>query len=178
MAAENVTFAPEVYADCGEWREAQDVLYQIANLFFAVAFLVPDDVRFHVTLMRATLCLGCSCLVVWGGVALCHVDVLVWYLVFLSVNVFHLVYALAECWPSAVLRPELRSLYAKVFAPLKVTRTEFKELAELGAVKDMAPEDFYALQGDTATGEKLSLLLSGRYSGSCCSLITCTTLLE
>lgn len=162
MATDNVTSGfPRAFGDCQEWRDAQDVIYQIANLFFAVAFLIPDEFRCHVTLMRAAVCIGCGSLVVWGGVTLCQVDVLVWYLIFLSVNLFHLVYGVAECWPTA-LRPELRVAYAGLFAPLRVTRSEFEELAELGCFKDLPSGELYASQGDTVIGERLSLLLSGR----------------
>ena len=151
-----------MYGGCSEWREAQDVLYQVASLFFAVAFLVPDVVRCHVMLLRATLCLGCACLVAWGGVVLCHVDVIVWYLVFLAVNIFHLVYAVSDGWPTR-MPADVEDVYAKLFRPLRVDRQTFRDLAVgHGHVTELPVAGRYAVEGTSRTGETLSILLVGR----------------
>jgi len=153
------------YVTCDKWIDSQDVIYQISSLLFAVAFLIPDDFRCHVTLMRATLCLGCACAVGWGTTVLCHVDVIAWYSVFLSINVFHLTYAVCIAWPTPV-RPELRDLHTKLFRPLKITRRQFRELCGCGQIIDLPRGTDYAVEGSTGAGERLSILLIGRCVGS------------
>lgn len=43
-----------LYGDwwCREWTSANHIIYQLANLLFATAFIIPDEFRYHAKLFR------------------------------------------------------------------------------------------------------------------------------
>ena len=148
--------------DCLDWKDAQHLLYQLANLCIGVAFLIPTSFTYHVLCLRGLLALGSLFVLIWGASQVCHLDVLVWYLIFLLVNSGQLAYAAYSSWP-VPLRPELEELFARTFGPLKVTRCQFRDLVATAVIKDLPNGATYALEGATHCGEKLSILLSGRW---------------
>ena len=153
--------------ECMDWKEAQHLLYQLANLCIAVSFLVPNSFAYHVLCLRGLLALGSLFVLIWGATHVCHPDVLAWYLVFVLVNSCQLAYAAYTSWP-VPLRAELEDLHDRTFAPLKVTRAEFRELVSTAVIKDLPNGGTYALEGATHCGERLSILLSGRWVGHLC----------
>lgn len=147
--------------DCVEWRQAQHLLYQLSSMCMAIAFLVPNSFVHHVVCLRGLLALGSLFMLIWGASLVCHSDVLAWHLVFLLVNLGQLAYMTYSTWP-VPLRPELEHLTERTFAPLKVTRTQFRDLVSMAVIRDVPCGGTYALESKTRCGERLSILLSGR----------------
>lgn len=146
---------------------AHHFVFQLANLFLAAAFIIPDDYRHHSKLFRLTLCVGCGCLVVWGGGITCRADVVAWYSVFVAVNSFQLVLlAFSSCGAGdrqlAVQPACLTSVYAHLFKPMAVTRRQFLELISTAWIDDFTAGSSVMRENISPVGGRLSLLLSGR----------------
>ena len=147
--------------ECGHWREAQHVLFQLANMCFAIAFIIPASFQYHAVCMRGALCLASLLVVIWSGSITCHPDALTWYLLFFVLNIVYFLYSAYRSYPAS-FSPELEELFANVFRPLKVTRHQFRELTFHAQIKDLPNGATYALEGATHIGEKMSILLTGR----------------
>ena len=156
----NLTSNGTETGDCN-WNRAQHLVFQVANLCIVIAFLCPKNFKYHVQGFRGMLCLGTFFLLIWGGTVVCQSDVLGWNIVFFLINLGHLVYLAHIHWPVRI-NPELEELYTKMFRPLKVQRAQFSELTSHGLIKDLPNGATYALENATHTGEKVSILLSGR----------------
>jgi hypothetical protein len=127
----------------------------------AIALLVPNSFVHHVVCLRGLLALGSLFVLIWSATLVCHPDLIAWHLVFLLVNLGQLAYVTYSTWP-VPLRPELESLTARTFSPLKVSRTQFRDLVSMAVIKDIPGGATYATEGTTRCGERLSILLSGR----------------
>ena len=146
---------------CLDWKDSQHVLYQLANLGFAVAFLVPGTFSSHGPLLRGLVCCGCIFVVLWGGTITCRVDIIAWHVVFLVINTAHLLYAIYDAYP-VQFSSDLELTYHKLFLPLHVPRSIFKQLADLGQIWHLEEGAIFAKQGATYSGEQLSVLLTGQ----------------
>lgn len=74
---------------CAKWVEAQQDLFQAANLCFAVAFLIPKSFKQSILIVRALAAAGFLLLAAWAGTELCSPDVLAWNIVLVVVNSIH-----------------------------------------------------------------------------------------
>ena len=146
---------------CDTWASSQHALYQLANFCFVVAFLAPNTLSFHCLILRSLLCVGSFCLVLWSGIISCYPDILGWCIANFFINLFFLVLAIYKNFPVR-FDPKLEQLYLKTFFPMKMTRTQFKELTRTGQLRQLPGGALYASEGSTTAGEKLSVLLTGR----------------
>lgn len=85
----NGTSTPYGYWFCAKWVEAQQDLFQAANLCFAVAFLIPKSFKQSILCVRALAAAGFLLLAAWAGTELCAPDVLTWNIVLVIVNSVH-----------------------------------------------------------------------------------------
>lgn len=146
---------------CSDWQEAQHALFQLANLCLIISFLTPSSFRHHAFCLRVIISFGYLFFGLWAGVFVCMPDVVAWNIVFFIVNFSHLVYLGYKMFP-ARLGKLTRELYDKVFKPLNVERNRFKAVAQLGDTYLLTKGNFYATEGRTKCGNKLSMLLKGR----------------
>ncbi|XP_076373987.1 popeye domain-containing protein 1-like isoform X1 [Tachypleus tridentatus] len=152
--------------NCEEWEDAQHVLFQIANLCFAVAFLVPPKFRLSILLMRGVLTIGFLFVTLWAGVNVCAPDIFAWNVTFMLTNFFHTIFLAYINIPPRV-HPELLELYNKVFTPLKVDKKNFKDLVSCAEILSLKPGEHYGTEGMTVADEQLSILLSGKMKATC-----------
>ncbi|KAK3912482.1 Blood vessel epicardial substance, partial [Frankliniella fusca] len=157
---------PSAPAFCEGWEAVQNNLFQVANLFYCIAFLVPRHFKQSVLLYRFLLVLGALLTAVWASFHLCAFDVFLWNVGLLVVNAGHTAALVVRFLPPA-LSPDLTELYLKVFRPLKVSKKAFKELAREAAVLTLEAGDTYAVEEQTPADERLSILLKGRLAVSC-----------
>ena len=146
---------------CVDWLDAQHVLFQLANLCMVISFLTPSNFKHHCFFLRLMLNFGFLFLVIWSAVFICMPDVLAWNIVFLSVNMFHLAYLGYQIIPQRFSKT-CEDAYAKIFKPLKVSRKQFRDIAEFGNILVLAKGAVYAKEGQSRCGQKLSMLLKGR----------------
>ncbi|XP_013781172.2 blood vessel epicardial substance-like [Limulus polyphemus] len=146
---------------CEEWEGARHGLFQLANLCFAGAFLVPPKLQMNVLLMRSTLTVGFLLVTLWAGVDICAPDIFAWNVTFLFTNLLHSLFLLYRNIPPRI-QPQLLDLFHKIFVPLKVDKKSFMDLVKEAEVISIKPEEYYAIEGATAADERLAVLLSGK----------------
>lgn len=146
---------------CDEWQAAQMILFQTANLCYALAFLVPHRYRMSGLFLRTSLSAASLLFALWAGVYICAPDIFVWHLAFLLINATHALYLCVRLCPPRV-HPELRELYAKLFVPLKMEKKDFKLLVGDARILALDEGAFYAEEYHTSADDRLSILLSGR----------------
>ena len=146
---------------CVDWMDAQHALFQLANLCMIISFLTPSNFRHHSFFLRLMLNFGFLFIVIWSSVFICMPDVLAWNLVFMFINTIHLAYLGYRIIPPRFSKT-CEELYTKAFKPLKVTRKQFKDIAEFGNILVLAKGAVYAREGNSRCGQKLSMLLKGR----------------
>ncbi|XP_013793627.1 blood vessel epicardial substance-like [Limulus polyphemus] len=146
---------------CEEWEDAQHVLFQVANLCFAAAFLVPPKFRLALLLMRGVLTIGFLFVTLWACVNICAPDIFAWNVTFMLTNFCHILFLTYVSIPTRI-QPEMLELYNKVFTPLKVEKMNFKELVNSAKILSLKPGELYALERVTIAGKQLSMLLSGK----------------
>ncbi|XP_014247127.1 blood vessel epicardial substance-like isoform X1 [Cimex lectularius] len=164
---ESDTFLPQQI--CGEWEPAQHNLFQLSNLFFAAAFLVPRSYKQGIIILRALLSAGFFVQAVWSGVHVCSGDIVIWATVLGFLNLLHTVALFVRLIPPS-LSPELTELYTRMFSPLKVSRKHFKELTKEASVLMLDPGDAYAVEEVTNADDRLSILLKGKLKVTCDSI--------
>ncbi|XP_026328687.1 blood vessel epicardial substance-like, partial [Hyposmocoma kahamanoa] len=151
---------------CAKWTNAQQDLFQAANLCFAIAFLAPKSFKQSILVMRALAAAGAVLMGMWAGAEVCAPDVLAWSLALVFVNSIHTVFLIIRFLPPA-LSLELTELYLKLFKPLKVNKKHFQELTREARVVRLEPGEAYAVEEVTPADERLSILLKGKMRVSC-----------
>lgn len=147
---------------CSDWGEAQHAVFQLANLCMLISFLTPYTFRYHSFFLRVMVNFCYLLTVIWSAVIVCMSDVLVWNSVFVLINSVQMCYIGYKIAPDRFSKA-LEDAYSHVFKPLKVTRKQFKGIADLGAMQLLGKGSTYAKQDQNKTGQKLSILLKGRY---------------
>ncbi|XP_039293324.1 blood vessel epicardial substance [Nilaparvata lugens] len=153
-------------SSCGEWEPAQHNLYQLSNICFAAAFILPRSFKPSVLLVRALLSVGFLVSAMWAGVHICSPDMFAWNVLLSVANLVHLVILTCRFLPPA-LSVELTELYIRLFKPLKVTKKHFKELTREASLCHLAKGESYAVEDATPADERLSILLRGKLRVTC-----------
>ncbi|XP_026729637.1 blood vessel epicardial substance-like [Trichoplusia ni] len=151
---------------CAKWTNAQQDLFQAANLCFAIAFLAPKSFKQSILVLRALAAAGAVLMGLWAGAEVCAPDVLAWSLALVLVNSIHTVFLIIRFLPPA-LSLELTDLYLKLFKPLKVNKKHFTELTREARIVRLDPGEAYAVEEVTPADERLSILLKGKMRVSC-----------
>ncbi|XP_015108580.1 blood vessel epicardial substance [Diachasma alloeum] len=151
---------------CDEWESAQHKLFQVANLFFAAAFLVPRSFKASVLALRTCLTAGFMLAALWAGITICALDAMLWCLALGLLNGIHSLILACRFLPPA-LSPELAELYLKLFKPYRVSKKHFQELAKEARILKLDPGQTYATEGVSAADERLSILLRGKLKVTC-----------
>ena len=73
---------------CNQWHDANHTYFQIANLFLAFTYFVPNTLS-GLLILRFFLGTAGFFFALWAGVILCSPDTLAWNLVFLTFNYGH-----------------------------------------------------------------------------------------
>lgn len=146
---------------CSEWLDAQHAVFQLANLCMLISFLTPVTFKYHCFFLRIMLNFAFLLCIVWGALFVCMPDIVIWNAVFLFVNSIHLVYIGYKVVPEKFSKT-LEDVYSHSFKPLKVTRKQFKDIADFGSMQLIGKGSAYAKQDHTKTGQRLSILLKGR----------------
>ena len=143
-----------------EWGNPNHTYFHIANLFLALTYFCPNNLR-GLIVLRLFLGTAGVFFSLWAGIILCSPDTLGWNLVFSVINYGHVAYL----WYS--MRPikfseEHELLYAAVFEQLGIARYQFAPLAGLSFVKHLKKEEVYSHENQTH-GENISIVTAGRY---------------
>lgn len=70
---------------CPKWRPINHIFFQVANVFFLLAFLAPHSPKGLIWL-RVALVLGCAFSGMWAWSIECYLDAVVWNSVFIVIN--------------------------------------------------------------------------------------------
>ena len=151
---------PSPAVSCRGWPAVHHRLFQLAHLCFLAAFVVPHTFRLSVATLRALLCGGFTLVAAWAGGVVCAPDVLAWSVALAALNAAYMAKQLVMVRPERPPAP-LRSLHRKVFAPLRVTVSEFARLARGGEVFRLARGEMFAKEEVTKTNGQLAILLTG-----------------
>ncbi|CAC5409868.1 BVES [Mytilus coruscus] len=146
---------------CSDWQDAQHALFQLANFCLIISFLTPSSFKHHAFFLRLVISFGYLFFGLWAGVFVCMPDVLAWNVGFLLVNFAHVMYLGYQMCPTR-LGHFTKELYQKMFKPLNVDRKRFKALTHIGDTYLLTKGTYYATEGRTKCGNKLSILLKGR----------------
>ncbi|KAG8278603.1 hypothetical protein J6590_016865 [Homalodisca vitripennis] len=150
----NATLTEDDYGglSCGEWEPAQHNLFQLSNIFFVAAFLLPKKFKKSVLLLstrhsveahpitlelrdvksfglkfledeRALLCAGFIVSALWSGIHVCTPDMFAWDTLLAGLNLVHAVILTFRFLPPA-LSVELTELYVRMFKPLKFSPSD------------------------------------------------------
>ncbi|KAL0266446.1 UNVERIFIED_CONTAM: hypothetical protein PYX00_008979 [Menopon gallinae] len=146
---------------CDSWRDAQHVLYQLANVCFLISYSAPSN-RIGLVVMHSVLVLGFMLSTGWAWNVVCAPDVFFWNLSFMSLNLLQLFYVVYLMRP-VKFNPELEDAYHTLFQPFKISRLTFKKLvsAEFAQIVSLHAGEAYAMQNLTRT-DRLGLLLTGK----------------
>lgn len=148
---------------CGDWKDAQHYLFQLANLCLILSFLIPNRFRHHPLCLRLFLGLGYLFFSLWSGLIVCMPDVLGWSAAFFLVNLLYFCYIGYRILPSRANK-HLDELYKNLFEPLQVSKMEYDCLVKQGFIHELERCDQYATEGITRCGQRTSILVKGRYA--------------
>ncbi|XP_059472060.1 blood vessel epicardial substance-like [Neocloeon triangulifer] len=151
---------------CSDWEPAQHNLFQAANLFFAVAFLVPRSFKQSILVLRTSLAVGFCVSAFWAALTLCAADMVAWSAFLSIVNAAHALRLAVQVLPPR-LSPDLLELYERQFGPHKVEKHLFQEMTREGRLLTLDPGDTYAIEDITPANDRLSVLLRGKLRVSC-----------
>ncbi|XP_050539583.1 blood vessel epicardial substance-B-like [Daktulosphaira vitifoliae] len=149
-----------------EWIPAQQSVFQFSNFCFLAAFIVPRSYKLSVLSLRASLFLGFILSSIWASTDVCAMDALIWYCLMALVNGVYTVKLCKKFMPPT-LSTELMELYLRVLKPLKISQKHFRELTREASIMELTPGQCYAVEDVTASNERLSILLRGRFNVTC-----------
>ena len=157
----NLTTTNETQS-CHVWQDVQHILFQLGSLCMAFSFLTPISFQYHVLFLRCLLLFTFLFYILWAGLFICLPDILAWNCAFFFINIAQILYLAYNMYPVHINK-EFEDAYAKLFKPLGVSRIEFRSLTRIGSLVYLRQGSVYATEGITPCGEKLSLLLRGRW---------------
>ncbi|XP_037130006.1 blood vessel epicardial substance [Syngnathus acus] len=147
---------------CQEWEHAHHLLFQLGNMSLLLGLVIPTTLGLHMILLRLLLVTGCGFFIAWATLYRCNMDVMVWNVVFLVVNFMHLMFLLYKRRPIKIDR-DLRSVYKRMFEPLRVNEALFRRLTgQFCTIKILTKGEAYAVEDKTSVDERLSILLKGK----------------
>ncbi|KAM6893366.1 popeye domain-containing protein 1 [Xenentodon cancila] len=147
---------------CQEWEQTQHVLFHLGNLSLLLALVIPSTLDLHMILLRLLLMTGCGLFIAWATLYRCNLDVMVWNVVFLIVNIMHLLFLLYRRRPIKIDR-ELKLVYKRIFEPLHVPEALFQRLTgQFCTIQTLKKGQAYAAEDKTSVDERLSILLKGK----------------
>ncbi|KAM3935823.1 popeye domain-containing protein 2 isoform 2-T2 [Leptodactylus fuscus] len=155
---DHLLYAPR----CVGWKSSMEAgLFQLGSLILLLAFMGGSGVLGCIYVF-ALMAIGFLCMVLWGGLWVCGVDVVVWNVLLMVaclVQIIHLIYRLRR----ESYGEDYDTLYRTVYQPLQVPLPIFKEIAHCSGmeVHTLNADQSYALEGKTPI-DRLSLLISGR----------------
>ncbi|XP_017773186.1 PREDICTED: popeye domain-containing protein 3-like [Nicrophorus vespilloides] len=158
----NYTIPKEIWWPwCDYWKEPQHVLFQLANMCFAIAY-ASNCTKKGVLFMHCWLIIGLMLFSGWAWNVICAPDVFTWNFAFVLLNlgqVFHIIYQIRP----VKFDPELEEVYHNLFEPFKIPRLQFKKMVslEFAQIMSLHAGEAYAVQNLTRT-DRLGLLLSGK----------------
>jgi len=143
-------------------------LFHFAHACFLISYLSPNTKYGQISL-HTGLMIGFLILSTWAWNVICAPEVFAWYFGYTALNMGQLLYILYQMRPIQ-FDDDLESIYEELFAPMNVSRAEFKKL--VGGTRGKAPNngsqflslhsgECYAIQDLTKT-DRLALCLSGR----------------
>ncbi|CAH1799985.1 unnamed protein product [Owenia fusiformis] len=153
----------DLHRECYDWSESAHPLFKVAMVLFLVAYITPDTYmfRYKPVVFRILVALGTIPLLIWASIVVCYTDLWSWNLVYLIANLLHFIIVGIMLYPAGFPK-ELEHIYAKLFKPFKVSRTDFKEFAARGSLLELDSGYIYAMEQVTAGQDKLSILISGK----------------
>lgn len=157
----NTTTTTVLEKRCEEWTEAQHAVFQLAKLCMLISFLTPCTFRYHTFFLRILLNFGYILTLIWASVFVCMMDVVIWSSIIITVNTAYILYLGYKYIPHRFSKA-LDEVYLHTYKPLKVSRKQFKGIANLGTMQLLGKGSFYARQDHTPTGHRLAILLKGR----------------
>ncbi|KAB0347732.1 hypothetical protein FD755_021533, partial [Muntiacus reevesi] len=159
---ERILPVPSNETTCENWREIHHLVFHVANIFFAIGLVIPTTLHLHMILLRGMLAVGCALYVVWATLYRCALDIMIWNSVFLGINILHLSYLLYKKRPVKIEK-ELRSIYRRLFEPLRVSPDLFRRLTgQFCMIQTLKKGESYAVEDLTSVDDRLSILLKGK----------------
>lgn len=147
---------------CTTWEQTHHLLFHLGNLSLLLGLLIPTTLGLHMITLRVLLMTGCSFMIGWATFYRCNLDVMVWNVVFLMINLLHLTFLLYKRRPIKIDR-ELRSVYKRMFEPLHVREALFQRLTgQFCTIQTLKKGQAYAAEDKTSVDERLSILLKGK----------------
>ncbi|XP_067558563.1 blood vessel epicardial substance isoform X3 [Pseudorca crassidens] len=159
---ETILPVPSNETTCENWKEIHHLVFHVANIFFAIGLVIPTTLHLHMILLRGMLTIGCTLYIVWATLYRCALDIMIWNSVFLGINILHLSYLLYKKRPVKIEK-ELKSIYHRLFEPLRVSPDLFKRLTgQFCMIQTLKKGETYAAEDITSVDDRLSILLKGR----------------
>ena len=146
---------------CNVWNRPNHVIFQMANVFFLMAFLATNSL-YGMLYLRSCLAVASILFSIWGWIYLCQSDVILWNTIFATINAIHFVSIIRKLHLFVKFPKDVERVYRDLFQPMRVSRIAFKTLflcrKEIQTIKT---KEIYAIEGRTRD-DKLTLLLSGK----------------
>lgn len=141
-----------------EWGEANHTYFQLANLFLAFTYFVPNSMK-GLIFMRLFLGSAGFCFTMWAGVILCSPDTFGWNFIFMIINFAHVIYLLYTMRP--IKFPEEQEvIFGNMFESLGVARWQFKLVASIAEKREWSQNEAIATE-DLTMCEDLCIVTSG-----------------
>uniref|UniRef100_A0ACB8GCU5 Uncharacterized protein n=1 Tax=Sphaerodactylus townsendi TaxID=933632 RepID=A0ACB8GCU5_9SAUR len=158
----NATSVPLNETVCENWREIHHLVFHMANICFAIGLVIPTTFNLHMIVLRAMLTTGCALFIIWATLFRCALDIMVWNVVFLLINLLHFIYLVYKKRPIKIDK-ELSSLYKRMFEPLHVPPEQFQRLTgQFCNIQILKTGQAYAAEDKTSVDDRLSILLKGK----------------
>ena len=140
------------------WGPANHTYFQLANMFLAFSYLVPNTMK-GLFILRIVLGTAGFFFAMWAGIILCSPDTLGWNFAFSVINFGHVGYLL---WTQRAISfgEEHEVCYENIFEMLGVARWQYKVLAAIGKATDMPKGQVYATE-DSTDGTDISIVIHG-----------------
>ncbi|XP_022665271.1 blood vessel epicardial substance-like [Varroa jacobsoni] len=123
------------------WLPTNHILFHFANVCLFLSYAVPSDIQ-GLLYLRVVLFFASLFFALWGWLVLCALDTFMWNAIFTVMNAVQ-IYLAYQMLPRKIrFIPVIERLHEKLFAPLKVSKEEFKP------VYNAATEVIYFNEGE------------------------------
>jgi len=149
---------------CSDWVGIQHIYYQISNILFLIAFLLPLSGTFTL-FFRAFIVSGYFLNLSYGMDITCDFDTILWSCIFIFINAGWFIAAFLNL-RFKPLDKKFDSVYRKLFQPLQLSQKQFQMLIdECRTRKILTAKEIYVEEKITRV-DSLTLVLTGRFSVS------------
>ncbi|XP_040567044.1 popeye domain-containing protein 1 [Lepeophtheirus salmonis] len=142
-----------------------DFICHVSYILLGLAFVLPSVFpEMYATLaMRTLITSSATVSVIWAKFYICAVEVLLWDILILIINLTYTLLLIKRHFPVGVPL-ELREVYTKIFFPFKMSKRQFREVTRGSRLRFLQRNEVLFFEQSTRreSSHSLSILMNGK----------------